>query len=462
MESKNLLITVKNTIKNYHMLDNHHLILVGVSGGPDSMVLLNILTELYPNKVVAAHLNHMFRGEEAERDATFVREQCFELGVPSIIEQVDVPLFMQQTGLGAQEAARQVRYQFYLKTAKSIGATHIALGHHANDQAETILMRLIRGTGTYGLSGIPYIRDYEELKIIRPLLDVTRNEIENYCQQNTILYRIDKSNLSTKYFRNEIRLNVIPYLQDLNINITEHLHQLAKTMQDENTYFTKIAEDFLTKNNIDISKDGFSIDIDKLKNLDLALQRRVIHLILRYLNVHNEITYKHIENIIQLAKHQHPSKSINIPGVTVYRNYGELVFTIKANVKAMPYKHTVQIPGDIVLFGFNKRIKFYISDTYVKPKGIWEAVFDYDKLKEKSLIIRSREAGDKISLLGTNGSKKLKDILIDQKVPRTERDKIPVVENSGNIIWVPGIKKADYALISDLTKNFLYIVVEEL
>lgn len=459
--SISLLHKVDKIIKAYTMIDDGSPIIIGVSGGPDSMALLDIVAKLSSNKIVVAHLNHKFRGEEAKKDAEFVQRKCEERGIPVEIKEYDVPAFIKETGLGTQEAARQVRYQFYLEVARKWNARYIALGHHANDQAETILMRIIRGTGIHGLSGIPYVRDLDKYKIIRPLLDLTREEIEGYCSENKIIYRIDQSNYSTKYFRNEIRLNVLPYLEQYNDKIITHLHQLGKTAQDESSFLDKMAKEFITNNKIDAQEKCYIFNTSNIQKLDIALQKRVIHLILRYLNFKVDISYKHIDDLIRLIHHPHPSKSIDLPGVRVYRNYGQIIFISGEETKKEPYSLTLTIPGEIVLPNTNIRIKALVADKHKEQQNLW-AVFDLDRLKDGNLVVRTRVAGDKLELFGLDGSKKVKDLFIDEKVSREKRDQYPLIEQDNKILWIPGVKRSRHALIDNSTKNFLYIIVENL
>lgn len=459
--SNDILSKVKNTISIYNMFNQETPIVVGVSGGPDSMALLDILAKIYPDNLVVAHLDHQFRGDEAREDAKFVKRESEKRGIPVELGEYDVPLFIKETGMGAQEAARTIRYQFYQDVANKWNSKQLALGHHANDQAETILMRLIRGTGIHGLSGIPYSRNWDTIQIFRPLLDLTRQEIEQYCIENNIDYRIDKSNFATKYTRNEIRLNALPFLEKYNPKFVEHLHQFGKIVQDENSYLEGVAEQFLEQNIEERTTTTIKLNVLTLQSLHIALQRRIIHLILRYLNLHKELSFIHIEGIISLLKHSHPSKSIDLPGIRVFRNYEQIVFNIVENNNSEPFFYNVRIPGEVTLQAVNKKVEVFLTDSNIKLNGLW-AVFDYDQLSNNELIIRSRKNGDRIELLGTEGSKKLKDIFIDQKIPRNERELTPIVEQDGKILWVPGIKRSSYALVSNNTKRFVYIVLTDI
>lgn len=452
-----MLKKIKSTIIEYSMIENDNPIIVGVSGGADSMVLLEILSKTVTNKLIVAHLNHKFRGEEANKDAEFVKNESEKRGITSIIKEIDVPAYMEENNIGAEIAAREVRYQFYEEVAREWNATIIALGHHIDDQAETVLFRLIRGTGVNGISGIPYSRDLNGIKIIRPLLDVRRKEIEEYCYNNAITYITDQSNFSTMYFRNKIRLNVIPFLEEYNVKITQHLHQLAKVTQAENRYFNELADEFIQKNSI-IGESECKLEIKKLKSIDISLQRRVIYLILKYLKLSNDITSSHIEDILSLANQSHPSKSINLPGIRAYREYDKIIFDNNKQIGKIEYSYKLEIERDTQIPEVNKKIRLLIKDKYEEFDGI-SAVFDYELIEEKNIIVRSRKDGDKIELPGVNGSKKIKDIFIDLKIPLTNRYKFPIIETDDNIIWLAGIRRSKHAYISKKTKKFLYIII---
>lgn len=455
-----MLKIVKDTIVKYNMIEDQAPLIIGVSGGPDSMVLLDVLSEILPNKLIVAHLNHKFRGLEADQDAKFVKDECMKRGITSIIKEQDVPQIMREVNLGAQETARLVRYDFLLDVAKEWNSDRIVLGHHADDQAETILMRIIRGTGMQGISGIPYIREFNGCKIIRPLLDVNREQIEEYCRNNNINSVIDKSNLSTKYFRNDIRLNVIPYLSKYNKQITVHLNQLGKIAQEENEYFNKIAQNFIVDNVT--KKDNKSVlDIYALQTLDIALQKRIINLILKQHKSKQEISYKNVEDVIKILHDSHPSKSVDLPGIRVYRQYDKIIVDSSLQREINDFKHQIEIPSDMYLPAIGKRISVFIKDNNQEKLSNCE-VFDYDKINNKFIIVRSKKDGDRIELYGSRGRKKIKDLYIEFKIPKDRRKEIPIIEADGRIIWIPGIKRSIHAYPNKNTENFLYIVLSDL
>ena len=234
-----MLDKVKHTMDTNELVTDGDRVLVGLSGGPDSMALLHVLHQLYYRsqvKLYAVHINHQFRGEEADQDEEAARQYAERLGIPFYSHSLDVPGYIQLSGLNAQTAARQMRYDAFLITGKEVDANKLALGHHADDQAETVLMRVIRGTGIEGLAGMRMTRREGTLQLIRPLLGIPKQEILQYCDQHHIPYRLDRSNESTVYYRNRVRLHLMPQLEQYNPRVREALNLLAQLAESENNY----------------------------------------------------------------------------------------------------------------------------------------------------------------------------------------------------------------------------------
>ena len=269
---KSLLLKVESIIEKYEMIYEGDRIVAGVSGGPDSMCMLHILLRLkdkYNLSIFVAHLNHQFRGKEADDDAEYVKHICEEWGIPVFIKVFDVPAYAKETGLSAEEAGREIRYKLYDEVAKKVNGEKIAVAHNMNDHIETILMNLLRGSGIEGLKGIEAVRD----RIIRPLINVERDEIEEYCWMNGISPRIDKTNLQPIYGRNKIRLELIPYIKNnYNPNIMSTLYRFSDIAFLENDYMDKEAENlfFEVASNY---KNSIKYNIDKLVKLHPALQK---------------------------------------------------------------------------------------------------------------------------------------------------------------------------------------------
>lgn len=450
-----MLKTMANTREREQLITSGAPLVVAVSGGPDSMVLLDALQKTLNNQLIVAHLNHQFRGDSARADADFVRAEANKRGLVCVIREIDVPREMEETGRGAQETARSVRYQFLYEVAREHGALGVALGHNADDQAETILMRLIRGTGMYGLAGIPYKREHEGLLLIRPLLDVSRAEIMAYAESQGVPYVIDESNLSTKYFRNLTRLEIMPFLEQYNPQLATSLRQLGLIARDENSYLDQAAQAFVG-DWVEELGETLVLDVGEFARLDRALQRRVVHLLLKTYRLRQEATYQSIEDVIKLALQPHPSKSLDLPGLKVYREYHNLIWKLESNEEKVAYSYSLAIPSTTYIEEIDKTLKIYTGYERL-AEGPNLAVFDRAKLANAPIIVRTRQAGDRLEPLGLGGSTKLKDLFINLKITQAERDRQPLILVGEDIIWLPGLRRSKHALVDENTAEYLYI-----
>lgn len=460
MELKIMLKTIEQTIEREQLVETEEPIVVAVSGGADSMVLLDVLEQLLGNRLIVAHLNHKFRGKAAVSDADFVRMECDKRSIDCVVREIDVPAEMERMGTGAQDTARSVRYQFLYQVACEYGAGAVAFGHNADDQAETVLMRIIRGTGMYGLSGIPYKRDNAGVMLIRPLLDVTRQDIEQYAKEQDLTYISDQSNFSIKYFRNLTRLEILPYLEQYNPRLSYSLRQLAGIARDENDYLDNVARLYI-KESVKRDKDQLAFDVRGFNKLEVAIQRRVIHQLLKEYRMRQETTYRNIEDIIQLAANPHPSKSLDLVGIKVYRQYDNLIFKRISKNKKHSYSYLLEIPSEKYIEELGKTVKIMID--YKKQNSVGESnlkeieVFDRAKLNTDYLLVRSRKDGDRIDLIGLGGSTKLKDLFINLKIPQSRRMIQPIVATNEKILWLPGLRRSQHALVNECTKEYVYV-----
>ncbi|BAU26180.1 tRNA(Ile)-lysidine synthase [Aneurinibacillus soli] len=461
-----LLVHVQRFIKERDLIHAGDAIVIAVSGGPDSVALLHLfagLQEQHNFHLTAAHLNHCFRGKESEADSRYVQSVCAKLSVPCVAEAIDVPRVMAETGAGTQEAARQVRYHFLHRVAKETGSRIIATAHHADDQMETVLMRLVRGTGIEGLAGIPVQREEEGLSIIRPMLTVTREEIEAYCAAHDLQPRHDQSNDSDKYLRNRIRRHWMPLMKQENPHLADAITQLTALARDENDLMDQITRDTLAEiihtknpNTIVIVQNGFVLH-------HVALQRRMIKLILSYLlksDIGN-IRYFHIENIRQIIADTYPSGRLDLPGgIQVRREYQRVVFSsIYNDVSIPPYIYTLEVPGVVYIPEIDRTFRSRFGKrTDVENAALAGtfAVFDPAKIKGK-LYVRQRRAGDRMTVLGMTGTKKVKDIFIDAKIPQPDRESIPLLTDESQILWIPGIRRSAAYIPEESTGDLLYV-----
>lgn len=322
---------VLNTIKKYKLIENKDKVVIGVSGGPDSMTLLHVLycmKEILDIQICVAHINHMLR-EEADEETQYVQKFCKSLGVDCYIKRIDIEKVAIDEKISTELAGRRVRYDFFEEVAQKVGATKIATAHNANDNAETVLMNLMRGTGTSGLKGIEPMRDN---KFIRPIIECTRKEIEKYCVENKLEPKYDKSNMENIYTRNKIRNGLLPYIEkEFNPNIVDGLNRLSTIVAKEEEYFHKVVENVFKElvipadNLLEITKTEQNsenicvLNLKKFNELEYVIKSRLIlYTISKILGSSQGIEKIHIEDIIQLCgnnignKYLTPNKNIKI------------------------------------------------------------------------------------------------------------------------------------------------------
>ncbi len=442
-EQRRLIEKVRHTIKLYNMLKKGDSVLVAVSGGPDSLCLLeilNILKDDYRLSLHVAHLNHRFR-KEARKEAEFVRLLSEKKGIPAAIEAIDVKAYCRERKLSLQEGAREVRYSFLNRVADAVGAAKIATGHTADDQAETFLMRLLRGAGAAGFSGIPPVRE----RIIRPLIDVTKKEALSLLKEKNIKYVKDPSNVKPKYLRNKIRLELIPLLKKYNPNIIDTLHREAGLLREDESLLDEITETYFKGIIIDQKIDSIALDYSKFSGFLPALKKRVLRRAVAELTGSlSRISYHHIVSGIDAI--EGTGKGIDLPhNIRIERDYNSLkVFAVNEGVEAVKGTVGLKVPGITDVPDFNVRIETLIRDR----KGQVEvgkadkntASFDYDNIV-LPLFIRRRWEGDYFYPAGMKGRKKLKEFFIDKKIPRGERKKLPVLTSKNNdILWIVGLR----------------------
>jgi len=448
-------------------------IIVAVSGGPDSVALLHMLHHLaaepdFELRLVCAHVNHGFRGAESDEEAEFVRRMASELGIPFELGVFDIPSYMKESGHGAQPAAREKRYEFLHSVAKKYGAAAIALAHHADDQAETVLMRILRGSGSSGLAGMRMKRREKNVELIRPLLRIYKDDLIHMCQKTGIPYVTDSTNLLPKYARNAIRLDVLPFLGQYNSGLAESLNRLAEVVGTEDDFIQQKAEQVYQE--LVFDEGGvFSFKIESFVALHAALQRRLIKLILNYLPLGTEDNdFTKIEAIRKGAIQELPTTwSLDLGGgLRCMREYDTIRFMPDARDSGLSYTYPVEdFPAEISVPGTEHCLRFTryganMGSVSLDELGDEEAVFDADKLLYP-LTVRSRLPGDFMKVIGLNGSKKVKDIFIDAKIPPSSRSLIPMVTDAkGQIIWIPGLRRSAIATVSQHTTSVLRIVLD--
>ncbi len=458
---------VLETINRHNLVNSGEGVVVGVSGGPDSVCLLHVLYTLREKlniKLYAVHINHMLRGKESEGDEKYVKELCEKLGIPAYFFSVDVKDIASRKGISLEEAGREARYGTFEKVAGDVGASKVAVAHNKNDQAETILLNIIRGSGLDGLKGMEYKRG----NIIRPLLDVRREEIEEYCRQHSLNPRIDSTNLLSIYTRNKIRLDLIPSINNMfDIDIQDNLSRMSALLRDDLDYIEENAVHLYNKCLIDENKDSITINAAIFQKYHIAIRRRIVRSIIKKLTGSLKgIESVHVEQVLQLCENGRTGAEIHLPGrLKALKSYDHLIIcTVTDSAAVQPFCRSIKIPGVTLVPEIGAGIKAVLEkkssgvEQYVNMRyNSMEQYFDYDKLI-MGINIRNRRDGDVFKPYKSNGTKKLKEYFIDNKIPRHERDSIPLITQGKEIVWVIGYKISDKFKVTENTKTVLKLI----
>lgn len=456
-----LINKVERYIRLHRLLDEGDKVLVAVSGGPDSLCLLHVLNALAAGlklELIVGHLDHRFR-PEARQEAEAVEALAAAWSIPFEGTAANVTDYAARNHLTAQEAARHVRYRFLLAAAQKHGAVKIAVGHHKDDQVETVLFNLLRGTGPDGLSGMRPRRMIGPAELIRPLLGITRLEIEDYCRRNRLNPAIDASNLKTGYTRNKIRLELIPYLeQNYNPGIKEALERLASMAASDRNYLEAAAEKVRASLCRDNGKSIF-LERSRLNRLPEALRGRVVRLSLERFIGRKKINWCRIRQLLALTETGGPAREVQLPGgVRAYSSYRHLIITREARSPITPLEVLpLPVPGTTFLPGRGElSAKVKAVEDLIWPPAPEQAYLDYDTVPQP-LIVRNRRPGDHFFPHGAPGSKKLKDFLIDHKIPSHRRDYYPLVMAEDTVVWVAGLRIAHPYRITGQTRRALVL-----
>lgn len=438
-------------------------ILIACSGGPDSLALVDVLLklkEVYQLELAVAHVDHMFRGAESQADAAFVAEFCKKNKVAYYQKTFDVPAYIKKTGLSPEEAARIVRYDFLRNVAKSLGNANIATGHHKDDQAETVLIHLFRGAGSSGIGGIRPISH----GIIRPLLSVTRKEIEEYCKNSQLVPRIDSTNAEPYYLRNRIRLQLLPDLMEkFNPAIKDAICKSAEIIGAEHDFIRQSIES-IWEDLISREKEVFIFNREKLNDLHIAQKRELFRMAIEKKQGHlRGISFMHVEKMIVLSEKGFVGTHIELPGNLVFKcNYQQMILSsVKVSVDKSDILYAMlDLQGDTYIPALKLTMQSELTDAPMKPSGINSVVFDFEQLVPP-LFIRFRQTGDRFHPSGMKGSKKLKDFFIDCKLERQKRDKVPLLCDQKGILWIGGYRQSEFGRVSEKTKKFLRVSIRE-
>ncbi len=450
-----ILDTVRQTISQHRLLERGDKILLAYSGGPDSTALLAVFLELrrdFPLDLNLVHFNQRLR-DRSVQDERFVREVARLHGLPLFVAAEDVRAYASERGMNVEEAGRRLRYAFLLDTAGKIGGAKVATGHTMNDQAETFLLRLLRGSGMRGLSGIfPVVQG----KIIRPLLYVQRKDIEAYLKARNLDFRMDESNLDLNRTRNRVRLELIPYIQEhLEPQVVPHLSKVVSILQEEDALLDRLAWRELQ----DVGREGedeMRLDLKAVKSLPLGLARRVVRLFIRELKGDlRSVSFEDVDGVLGMEE----GKCLHLGKHLVLGREKGQVFLVGKTPPAPALDYRWDGKSPLHISELNLMVEARRKRGGARPGKFDDertAFLDARKLAFP-LRIRNRKEGDRYRPLGAPGRKKLKEIMRAKGIPRQERDRRPVFVSGTKIAWVPGLPVGEDFKIDEGTKEILVL-----
>jgi tRNA(Ile)-lysidine synthase len=441
-------------------------VIVAVSGGPDSVCLLNILFRLKSRLGIdlhVVHLNHQLRDKESDADSRYVARMSKRLQVPSTIEKQDVSAYRRKMGISMEEAARELRYEFFARIASEEEAACVAVAHNQNDNVETILLHILRGTGIAGLRGLQPKQvlqlgeDRLCVNIVRPLLNITREETVEYCSKIGLKPRIDSSNRSLKFTRNRIRHQLLPELKTYNPRIDDALLRLSNIAKEEISFLEELTAQ-LWSDNVEELGNALSIDIKRTLHLPPVVQRQLLRWSVKYLSGNiKDIEAEHVEEMLDFM--QKPSgKTLQLPhGLRLHTEYGRLIMNMESVIVCpfSPIRNTIKlkIPGETPVNDWLMQAQILKSTVEKYDQG-FTALFDLAKTG-KDLEIRTSRQGDSFQPLGMKQAKSLSHFMADSKIPGTWRASVPLVCADDKIVWVVGWRIDDSVKITPDTRKIL-------
>ncbi len=476
MPSGSFLKSLSDHIIEEHLLDRRDRVVVAVSGGPDSMALLNglvLLNEVadFELRLHVAHVNHQLRGAEAEKDTAFVQAAADDLGIDCCVVERDIPALAKQRGRSLEETARQERYHALERVCLQVGATVVAVGHQADDAAETILHRILRGTGLRGLGGIPRqrrISSMSEVKIVRPLLRHTRQEVLSFLAERGIPFREDRTNESIEPMRNRIRNVVLPFLQEeINPQVRDALLRLGEQAQWSEEYLHETVERTLEALVISRTDQMLVLNAAALGKKKRIVQTELVRRAIELFEIGLvDLGFVHLKSVLELVGDSTSGKQVHLPGgMTVSKRYDRLILSLptdqpRENIAA---EIAIHVPGKTHLPV--RRMQIQCDVKSVRPADIdrWRAAkhddeewVDYDRI-HLPLVVRGRRGGERFWPLGAPGSKKLSEFLIDNKVDPEDREKVAVLCDQLGPIWIVGHRLDERVKLTLQTQRVLHI-----
>lgn len=487
----NLFQAVRETIERHGLLEPGDSLVVGVSGGADSLCLLHLLVRLQPEfdlSLHVAHLNHQLRGEQAAADAGFVRRTAVEWGVPVTVSSTDVAALACERGVGVEEAARQARYAFLARLAGDTGARAVAVGHNAGDQVETVLMHLLRGAGPAGLRGMsprlalaglaPDLPSGAHVTLIRPLLEAPRLAIEAYCGEHRLQPRFDHSNLDTTLFRNRLRHEVLPVLEAVVPGLGGRLRQLAELVTADHALLERLLDEKWNELAISESERAITLDLAAWGALPLSLRRlalrRAVHLLRPRLR---DLGFGHVEDARLVAERGQTGAEATLPGrLRLLISYDRVLVVDKGYTPPPPPDWPMlggDAPVPLVIAGRRSTVSLPCTRWQVQTRLLpadrerrtmalanqdrWRAFLDGDAVGP-ALALRPRRAGERFQPLGMGGSScSVADFMINQRIPAAWRDRVPILARPEHLLWITGWRPDERARITGQTRRILEV-----
>lgn len=453
---KKIEAKIKRTMSKYAMIEDvsSGTVVIGFSGGADSMTLIHYFKNNYlaaGGKLIAAHVNHGLRGEQSNADEQFVKEWCRQNEVPLKVLHADIRAQAQKTGKGLEECGRDARYAFFQQLASG-EQDKIATAHTLSDNAETVLLNLSRGTGTKGLCGIPPVRG----KIIRPLISVTRAEIEEYCAYYQLHYVTDQTNFSRDYSRNKIRLDVVPVLKQINSAFEPAVLRMTQQMSQDEDCLTQLA-----RQSVQAARLGHGYSTKAFAEMHPAVRARAIMLAVQDL-YKAQLSSEHIRAVSAMLLCGHGA--VTVAGNVNVSVEGNIFFITKGKIKKKCWSTSLVFPQTLTESGRTVIITVISKKEYLKQNKInnllFNNVIDYDTITS-NMFFRNRRDGDLFTPAGRGVTKSLKKLFNEAKIPPSERDSRILLESNGNIIWIEGFGASQSSCINPNTQNIALIFIKE-
>jgi tRNA(Ile)-lysidine synthase len=461
---------VQTLIREHALIAQGDHVLVAVSGGADSMALLQVLCDLRADldlTLTVVHLDHGTRKGDSAADAAFVEALAADLDCGFTGERVDVPACARRRGVSFEMAARDERYAFFARAATACKAGVVAIAHTADDQAETVLLRLVRGAGVTGLGAMAPRTTRDGVTVVRPLLNVTRRAVEAFLRSRQVSWREDVTNRDRAFLRNRVRHELVPLLQArFNPGIAATLHRTAEVLRDEDAWLDELTRALLVS-----CREDDDLAVDRLRAVPLAARRRILRRWLMEAGVPVEgVGFDTAERLERLVSAVRGTGRVPVPGAwTVQREYDRLRVVKGAEPPAgAEFRAALAVPGETLVPEADLWVRCVVEPGLVKDRPgrpgrlPARASLSAAAVGRKRLVIRSRQPGDRMRPLGLRGSKKLQDILVDAKVPSSRRDRVPVVACGGEIVWIPGYRVARGWEVTDPTTPALQLTVSHL